>query len=389
MTPPRPTALTLTAEETDMLHGGQGDAIAMAMRLVVSLARTLGASSLIAISSAHIDSCLYHGRASLDFALRLVALGAQVRVPTTLNVGSVDLLHPGRVRSDKMEEQATLVEIRKLMDAYAALGCRPTWTCAPYQLSDRPALGEHIAWAESNAIVFANSVLGAGTDRYGDFLDIAAAIAGRAPYAGLHQDKNRRGHVVIDCTQVPDAMLCTDLAYPLLGYIAGTAAGTNNPVLVGLPAGTSENRRKALGAAAASSGGVALFHAVGITPEAPTLQAAQQGQPALTTIKLTAGRPGSRPPRALHHHRGNPGRGQPRHTSRLASPYECRQLVDELGRASPSIPGWPCISPPAAPFWTTSGPTAPLTSWRDTVSDSSSIPARTSPRSSPPGHALS
>ena len=79
------------------------------------------------------------------------------------------------------------------MDAYVAMGCRQTWTCAPYQLAGAPGFGEHVAWAESNAIVFANSVLGARTDRYGDFIDICAAITGRVPNAGLHLNERRRG----------------------------------------------------------------------------------------------------------------------------------------------------------------------------------------------------
>ncbi|MEU6181772.1 aconitase X [Streptomyces coeruleorubidus] len=84
------------------------------------------------------------------------------------------------------------------MDAYVALGCKPTWTCAPYQLSHRLAFGSHVAWAESNAIAFVNSVLGARTDRYGDFLDIAAALTGRVPAAGLHPDSERRPVLVLE-----------------------------------------------------------------------------------------------------------------------------------------------------------------------------------------------
>ena len=132
------------------------------------------AERLIDIASAHIDSCLYHGRAGLDFAERLLDGGGRVRVPSTLNVSSLDLLHPELVRLDA----DTAADARRLMDAYVAMGCRPTWTCAPYQLPERPAFGTHVAWAESNAIVFANSVLGARTNRYGDFIDICAAITG-------------------------------------------------------------------------------------------------------------------------------------------------------------------------------------------------------------------
>lgn len=277
----------LTDEETAMLRGDQGPGVALAMRMIVALSRTLGARSLVAIGSAHIDSCLFHGQAGLDFALRLVELGTRVRVPTTLNTGSVDLLHPGLVRSDTVVEQAVLSGGRALMEAYLALGCRATWTCAPYQLPERPGFGEHIAWAESNAIVFANSVLGARTDRYGDFLDIAAAVTGRAPYSGLHLDEARRGQVVFDCSAVGEEVLRSDIAYPLLGYVVGSRCQTRNPVMTGLPAEVTEDQLKAFGAAAASSGGVALFHVVGVTPEAPTLEEALQGSPPAESYPVT------------------------------------------------------------------------------------------------------
>jgi predicted aconitase len=148
----------LTGYEQELLCGERGEAAQLAMRIVVGVARAAEASRLIEVRSAHVDSCLYHGQASLDFAERLVSADAQVAVPTTLNVGSLDLLHPGLYRGDAQ----TARNARRLMDACLDMGCRPTWTCAPYQLPDRPGVGEQVAWAESNAIVFANSVLGRG-----------------------------------------------------------------------------------------------------------------------------------------------------------------------------------------------------------------------------------
>lgn len=280
--------MQLTVEERAMLDGAYGPGVAMAMRVVTGLARASGATRLIEISSVHVDGCLYHGQASVDFAERLVQLGSEVCVPTTLNVGSLDLLHPGLVRTASPAERGVAAGGRRLADAYAALGARPTWTCAPYQADVRPALGEHIAWAESNAIAFVNSVLGARTDRYGDFLDVCAAITGRAPYAGLHLDENRRGQVVLDCSSLGNEILDRDLTYPLLGYLAGSSVGTANPVFTGLPVGVAEDRLKALGAAAASAGGVALFHVVGTTPEAPTLEVALHDRPPERTEVVTA-----------------------------------------------------------------------------------------------------
>jgi predicted aconitase len=250
------------------------------MTLLVRVAEITDADHFIDITSAHIDSCLWHGQAGLDFARRLADHGARVRVPTTLNVSSLDLLHPGLFRGDARTARSA----KDLMDTYVAMGCRPTWTCAPYQLPVRPALGEHIAWAESNAIVFANSVLGARTDRYGDFVDICAALTGRVPYSGLHDPANRRGQVVFRVEALDPGLLAEDTFYPVLGHYIGHETGSAIPVIAGLPADTHEDRLKALGAAAASSGAVAMFHAVGVTPEAPDLAAALQNGDAIEVI---------------------------------------------------------------------------------------------------------
>ena len=279
------TDVTLILDEADeaMLAGSEGPGVALAMRVISRIAQTMGARRLLDITGAHVDSCLYHGQAGLDFADRLAADGARVRVPTTLNVSSLDLLHPELYRGDP----ATAVEARRLMDRYEEMGCRPTWTCAPYQLAERPSFGEHVAWAESNAIVFANSVLGARTHRYGDFIDISAAITGRAPAAGLHLDENRRGEIVFRLAGLSEALLHSDVLAPVLGYHIGRRAGSRVAVVVGLPDNTPEHRLKALGSAAAASGPVAMFHAVGSTPEAPTLEAALGRRPPVETHMVT------------------------------------------------------------------------------------------------------
>ena len=287
------TPLRLTEREQQMLDGRDGEAVALCMRLVTAVARASGASRLLKVASAHVDGCLYHGRAGLDFAERLVATGGRVSVRTTLNVGSLDLLHPGLVRDKEIAASG-----RRLMEAYVELGCEPTWSCAPYQSGHRPAPGSHVAWAESNAIAFVNSVLGARTDRYGDFLDIAAAVTGRAPDAGLHRDEARRAVLVLDLSGVSRALFEEDVAWPLVGAVLGARAGTRVAALTGLPGdladgGRTEDRLKALGATAASSGGVALFHVVGVTPEAPTLESiAAPGAPTVSvgTAELRAAR---------------------------------------------------------------------------------------------------
>jgi hypothetical protein len=264
--------MLLTESDRAMLGGAQGMAAQLAMDLIVATGEAEAAPALLDITAAHIDGCLYHGQAGLDFARTLTEAGARVRVPTTLNVSSLDLLHPELYRGS----QDTAASARLLMDAYVEMGCTPSWTCAPYQLSSRPAFGEQIAWGESNAIVFANSVLGARTSRYGDFLDICCALTGRAPAVGLHTEEGRRATLQVDL-DVPGHLLSDDLFYPVLGHVLGRIAGSEVAALVGLDERASEDRLKALGAAAASSGAVAMFHAVGVTPEAATLLEATGG----------------------------------------------------------------------------------------------------------------
>ncbi len=267
-------ALQLTTHDQAILTGTDGAASQMAMRILTTMAEVYGAPELLDIESAHIDGCLYHGDSGIEFAERLVAGGARVRVPTTLNVGAIDLLHPEQFRGTT--EQAA--RARRLMQAYEAMGCQPIWTCAPYQAMQRPRAGAQIAWAESNAIVFANSVLGARTNRYGDFLDICAAITGRAPAVGLHLTETRRGQILFRLFDIPARLLREEVFYPTLGYLVGAHSGLKIPVIEGLPADATEDQLKAFGAAAASSGEVALFHAVGVTPEAATLADALQHQ---------------------------------------------------------------------------------------------------------------
>ena len=266
--------LILTERDEALLAGEMGAAAQMAMRILVTMAGVYGAERLLDIESAHIDGCLYHGYSGLEFAERLAAGGARVVVPTTLNVGAMDLIHPEVFQgTEQVGQWAT-----RMMQAYEAMGCRPTFTCAPYQAMHRPPLGAQIAWAESNAIVFANSVLGARTNRYGDFIDICCAITGRAPDVGLHRPENRAGQVHFRLVGIPDRLLREDVLFPVLGYWLGARTGTKIPVIDGLRPDTTEDQLKALGAAAASSGGVALFHAAGVTPEASNLATAFQGR---------------------------------------------------------------------------------------------------------------
>ncbi|HEX6974343.1 MAG TPA: aconitase X catalytic domain-containing protein [Vicinamibacterales bacterium] len=285
--------LTLDERDTAMLHGEGGEAARFAMEILTAFARAVGAPALLDITRAHIDGCLYHGQVSLDFVERLVAGGGRVRVPTSLNVGAIDLIHPELIRIGEAEKAPG----RRLMKAHEELGCAPSFTCAPYQTQYRPVFGEQIAWGESNAIVFANSVIGARTNRYGDFIDLCCAITGRAPAWGLHLDEPRLGRVLFRLTGFPDSLAPTDALFVAVGLLIGRMSGERVPVIEGLPAPRSEDQLKALGAAAASSGAVALFHAVGITPEAPTVADAFGGRAPEETIEIHP----ADVSRALHH----------------------------------------------------------------------------------------
>ena len=169
--------LNLTTRDHAMLEGDFGPAAKMAMRILVRMAEIYGAEKLMDISAAHIDSTIYIGEAGLEFAERLAELGAQVAVPSTVNVSGLDEFHwqEWAVPNDWAQNAY------RQMIAYQSMGCLPTWTCAPYQTDMRPQFGQQIAWGESNAIVFANSVIGARTERYPDLLDICCAITGRVP----------------------------------------------------------------------------------------------------------------------------------------------------------------------------------------------------------------
>ncbi len=274
----------LTAEERGWLSGSDGPARQLAMQIVVGAAEALEAPRLLPITSAHIVGCFYGGQVGLDFAERLRSLGARVAVPATTNTGTVDLVHADVNR----EGGETIRRGRRLMQLYADMGCAVTWTCAPYQIGIRPRRGEHVAWGESNAVAFANSVLGARTNRYGDFIDICAAITGRVPSAGLHLSENRLGEVLIDVSTLSADMLAADVAYPILGYLVGRAAGSRVPVIEGLPATATEDQMKALAAGAASAGNVGLFHAIGVTPEAATRDDAFGGRDPVETTTVTS-----------------------------------------------------------------------------------------------------
>jgi predicted aconitase len=267
--------IQLTELDQEMLAGIKGPAAQMAMSILIRMAEVYGASELMDISAAHIDSTIYIGEAGLEFAERLAGLGAKVAVPTTLNVSGLDEHH-----WQEWSVPANWARnAQRQMAAYRSMGTIPTWTCAPYQTELRPVFGQQIAWGESNAIAFANSVIGARTERYPDLLDICCAITGRVPAAGLHLTENRAGQLLIQLKEVPIALQKDSAFFPVFGHLVGKIAQDRIPVIDGLESRPDEDQLKAFAAAAASSGTVALFHIVGVTPEAPTIEKAFQGSP--------------------------------------------------------------------------------------------------------------
>src|SRR5580765_3195107 len=266
--------MQLSDRDRAMLSGDQGPAPQLAMSILVRMAAVFGAEALMDISQAHIDSTIYLGDATLEFAERLASLGAKVAVPTSLNVSGVDECG----WQDWAVTPEWAAKAARQMLAYERMGAVPMWTCAPYQTHMRPSFGQQIAWGESNAIAFANSVIGARTERYPDLLDICCAITGRVPAVGLHLTEQRAGQLLLQLDGVSPALQRDDQFFAVLGHLVGKLSEDLIPVIDGVIETPPEDQLKAFAAAAASSGRVALFHMVGVTPEAPTRDAAFQGR---------------------------------------------------------------------------------------------------------------
>ncbi len=222
--------LLLSDGDRAMLAGERGRAPQLAMSILVRMAEVYGAGELMDISQAHIDSTIYLGDATLEFAERLASLGAKVAVPTSLNVSGVDECG----WKDWAVKAEWAAKAARQMLAYERMGAVPTWTCAPYQTHMRPVFGQQIAWGESNAISFANSVIGARTERYPDLLDICCAIAGRVPAIGLHLTEHRAGEMLLRLDHVPQALQQDDQFFAVLGHLVGARAGDRIPVIDGI-----------------------------------------------------------------------------------------------------------------------------------------------------------
>lgn len=273
--------LELDPLDQELLDGTKGPACKVAMKIVCRMADLYGANKLVDVTRTHIDGCVYTGTGGLQFATRLKDMGARVSVPTTLNSISIDRR---QWRSQGIDHSFGK-SAGELADAYVQMGCTPTYTCAPYLLEGAPVEGEQIVWAESNAAVFANSVLGARTMKYPDYLDICIAITGRAPYSGCHIKRNREANLLIKVEKIGSV---DDSFFPLLGYQAGRVAGSRIPVITGLEeCEISFDDLKAFGAAFATTSSAPMFHIHGVTPEAASLEIATGRNLDIETVEVT------------------------------------------------------------------------------------------------------
>ena len=263
--------MQLTDEETEMLTGGKGSAVRQAMEILVALGESFGAARLVRVDNVHMagSSVLVAEEAGTRFVEDVRDQGGVFITKVTTNPTAVD---PYQWEAIGIPEADSVLQTR-LTDAYAGMGANTCNTCIPYLVGNTPRFGEHMAWGESSAVVYANSVCGARTNREGGPSGLASALTGRTPEYGFHLTENRYGKLLIEV----EAPLNDMTDWGTLGYFTGRLAGQDTPVFTGLPQTPTLEDLKALSAALAASGAVSMFHAVGITPEAPTTEAAFGG----------------------------------------------------------------------------------------------------------------
>ena len=270
--------MQLSSNEERMLKGEAGEAKQLSMEVLTKVGEAAGADRLVPIKSAHVlahYSSLHE--AGIEVLEKFANGGGKFAVPTTVDPASIDLVN---WRLFGIQEEYARKQFR-LCNAYARLGGIPCWTCVQYQVCNFPKAGEDVAWAESNSVVFANSLMGCRTNKITSGLDIACAIAGLTPRFGMLLDENRQASVLFSLGL--DAL--TDLDYRSVGFFIGKIAGSRVPALSGLPAGTTSDELKHLGSAAAASGPVTMIHYVGFTPGSGSLQAVSEGRK-LETIEI-------------------------------------------------------------------------------------------------------
>ncbi len=249
----------LTDEEQAILDGEKGEGVQKAMELVVALGKIYGADGLVDITSAHLSGASYKtiGDGGLKYLEDMVNGGSKVSVPSTLNPIGMD-----RERWAEMHiSEDFAVKQNRIVDLYGKMGIKTTCSCTPYVGVNVPKFGDHVAWAESSALSFVNSMIGARTNREGGPGALAAAILGKTANYGLHKEENRAPTVVIEA-EIKDTLF----NHSLLGQAVGMRIGNGIPYYRGIKPGLEEG--KTMAAAMAASGSVAMFHVEGVTPEA-------------------------------------------------------------------------------------------------------------------------
>ena len=258
-----PNDLRLTDKDREYLEGKHGSATKMAMQIICLMAAANDTTTLIDIQKGHVDGCILAHSANLIFAEKMAELGAQVSVPTTINAISVDREN---WLSQKIPEDFGN-QASRLADAYVKMGAKPVFTCAPYLLEEKPKFGEIIGWSESNAVIYANSILGARTSKNPDYLDLFIAMTGRAPESGVYTDDGRIAQEIIS-VEIPD-IEPDDVFWPLIGWLAGKASPSKIPIITGLENLNPEpDDLKSLCAAFGTTSGAPMLHISGQTPEA-------------------------------------------------------------------------------------------------------------------------
>jgi len=245
--------LHLTKEQELMLKGERGLAVQKAMELLVALGDALGAEKLIPISSAHISGISYAniGDAGLSFIEDFSLLGARVKVLTTLNPAGIDLI---KWREMGVSEEF-YVKQKRIIEAFKRMGAKPICTCTPYLSGNLPKRGSDVAWAESSAVVYVNSVVGAKTNRESGPSALASAITGLTPYCGYHLESMRGA----TCKVLVSTKISSILEASALGYLIGKTLGIGVPAICGFRRKQLE-LLKALSAGLATSGGISMFH---------------------------------------------------------------------------------------------------------------------------------
>ena len=274
-------AVQLTSEEQGILEGKQGQAKQFAMEIILKVAEGSGAKRLIPIKSVHLVLHAYKSafEAGVVAAEKIADMGAKFSVPTTIDPYGMDAED---YRGAKTPEDYAVMQ-KRLEKAVMRMGVIPVWTCTPYYGFNMPKFGDNIAWSESSAVAFANTVLGARTNRQSAIVDICCGILGLAPEVGLHLNENRRGQVLINLNINRPLH---GWEYPALGFHLGRVLGDRIGVINNMQGAPVTENLKSLCAAAAATGSVALIHIVGVTPEARTLDDAFDGQTPSETIEL-------------------------------------------------------------------------------------------------------